>query len=294
MVGGHVPLQLGEPPARVPGPRDRSEPVEPLVALAARLGEGGACPLVRALGGVSGGVQLGVFRVRLFGGPVGGGVERPPQCRAVVEPVGDPRELLGLAGQVGKVRAPPVGPGGELLSGAGGRAAAEPEPAGAVEHDPSGLPGGVPPAVPAGEQGVAELVCVSGDGRAAGLGPPVGLFRGGRSLLTGGLQACESAGVASLEYDDLPQRVGLQLPGGEPVQAALLGRPRRVQLAEHLLQRSGLGVAGGLGSGLFGGVGGAEIGAVAGEGGDPLRPRLLDVGGDEVAVLTSRPRVIPT
>ena len=43
--------------------------------------------------------------------------------------------------------------------------------------------------------------------------------------------------MAGVEREDLAQPVAHRLQQGEPVQAALLRRPRLMQLSEHLLER---------------------------------------------------------
>ena len=50
---------------------------------------------------LGGGVQPSTFRMSFLDGAVGGGVERPPQRRPIVEPVGHPRQVLQLGRQVG-------------------------------------------------------------------------------------------------------------------------------------------------------------------------------------------------
>jgi hypothetical protein len=104
-------------------------------------------------------------------------------------------------------------------------------------------------AVPAAEQYGAQSVSLGSDGRVAGLDSMRGLFRGRSRLPVGAGETGQLVDRVRLERDQFPQRLAHRLVKGEPVPAALLGRPRRVQLGEDDVQRAGWGVAGGLGGG---------------------------------------------
>ena len=94
------------------------------------------------------------------------------------------------------------------------------------------------------------------------------------------------------ERDDVEEQVAATLGLREPLEAILFNGPHAVQLGQDLLEWPQLRVAGRLAGGEFGGVGGAEVGPVAAEDGDPLLARLVEVGGDKVGGVGSRPRVI--
>jgi hypothetical protein len=119
LCGGDVALEVGQPSCGIGCPGDRPERVEPFLAPAVGVGQCQTGPLTGPPSRFGRGVQCLILVVVPFGGPVGGGVERPPQRWPVVEPVGHPGEPLGVGGEMGQVRAPPVGPAGQLLTGVG-------------------------------------------------------------------------------------------------------------------------------------------------------------------------------
>ena len=283
LVGGDVAIEVGQPAGRVRGAAERAEPAQLVIAPALGLGQRVSRLLVLAAGGVGGRAQDRVFGVGVFGGAACGGAERGRQRRPVVGPVGDPREPAGVGGQLRQVWAPPVGPVGELLAGAGDGGPSQPKPARAVQHHPGRGAGGVPFAVPATRAGPSRIrsACAA-TARAADLDLLRGLVRGdGR--LSGAAPAGLRSGRRARRAARRSRPAGrASAAAGKMGQAALLGRPRLVQLRQDLLERARCGVAGGLGGGQLGGVAGAEVGPVAAEHGDPLLPRLGQVGRDEV------------
>jgi hypothetical protein len=131
------------------------------------------------------------------------------------------------------------------------------------------------------EPGSGELV-LRGDDVAFGVCQPGGWVDEAARLVAGEPVLVLSAGVGQVPLGAVVRCLGgvtARLGEGESVQAALLDPPRGVQVGERLVQRSGLGVVGGLGGGECGGMAGAEVGAVAGEDGDPLLPRLRQIRG---------------
>ena len=119
------------------------------------------------------------------------------------------------------------------------------------------------------------------DGGAAG-GGLVGPFERGAGGLARGferrqdlLAVCLPAGLCLDVLEPFLQAFEL------PVRGELVG-PRAAQVGEDLRQWWWRAVAGrGAGGGLAGG-GGSEVGPVPAERGDPLLPRVIEVGGDQV------------
>ena len=137
------------------------------------------------------------------------------------------------------MRAPPVGPVDQLLPGAGDGGPPQPEPARTGQHGAGGLACGGPLGVPACEQRVADPVRLCGDYRTADLSLLSGVFGVGCRLPVARLQRLEPVGLACLERDDGAQPVAQRLLDGQPVQAALLGRPRLLQPGQDLVDRPG-------------------------------------------------------
>jgi hypothetical protein len=134
--------------------------------------------------------------------------------------------------------APPVGPVDQLLSGAGDGGPPQPEPASTGQHGAGGLACGGPLGVPAGEQRVADPICLCGGGdRTAALSLLSGVFGVGCRLPVARLQRLEPVGLVCLECDDGAEPVAQRLLDGKSVQAALLGRPRLLQPGQDLVDR---------------------------------------------------------
>jgi hypothetical protein len=100
LVGGDDAVQVGKPTGGIGGPGRGTEAGELFIALTAGLGQSLPSLLVCVLSGIDGRAKLGVLRVGACGGAAGGGVERRPYSRPVIEPAGDLRDVVGVGGEL--------------------------------------------------------------------------------------------------------------------------------------------------------------------------------------------------
>ena len=238
----------------------RVEACEPVLPPTHCVGEVSPDAVVRRPRGVGGSGEPDVLRVGGLGVAAGVTAEGRLQARAVIgrgSERGDPPRVTGHGRQQ---RTPGVRPGGELLVSPCDGGSPQPESAGPVEHDAGGLGGRVALGVPGGQKLSADAVGLGGDSSGAGLGPLASVLRIEFRLSAGNLQCGEPVDLVGLERGDAAQEVMARPDDGQPIEAALLSRPRGTQICEPLSQRPGLDVAGGLPGGETGGVAGAEVG----------------------------------